>query len=177
MQDLMGAKRVSTRSLKVMRTPVIIAAMIIGLTISIAWMRKPQSDIKKAEWILGTWENKTSKGSIFETWRKENDQEFWGKSYVIKEQDTIVFENIRLIQQENGLFYIPTVKNQNDGLPVSFAAAIIAEDRLVFENRQHDFPQFISYTRINADSLLAEISGMRNGQERKQTFPMKKLRR
>lgn len=177
MQNLRSAKRTSTQSLNVMRIPIMITAIIIGLMISSAWMTKPQSDIKKAEWILGTWKNKTSKGNIFETWHKENDQAFLGKSYVIKEKDTIVFENIRLVQQENGLFYIPTVKSQNGGLPVSFAATTVTEERLVFENRQHDFPQIISYTRINADSLLAEISGMRNGQERKQTFPMKKLRR
>lgn len=46
---------------------------------------------------------------------------------------------------------------------------------LVFENPMHDFPQIISYTKITCDSLVAQISGEKNGQERKQAFPMKRV--
>ncbi len=149
---------------------------VIGLAILCAFTTKQTSNIKKAEWLIGTWENKTQRGSIFETWYKINDNEFSGMSYIIQEKDTVIFENIRLIQEEGGLFYIPIVKNQNDGLPVRFASKTISETQLVFENQQHDFPQIISYTRITADSLMAEISGIKNGEERKQTFPMKRVK-
>lgn len=148
---------------------------VVCLTILCAWTTKQTNDIKKAEWLIGTWENKTPKGSIYETWNKVSDNEFTAKSYIIKEKDTIVFESIQLVQEQGGLFYIPMVKNQNDGLPVRFATKTISETQLIFENLQHDFPQIISYTKISADSLIAEISGTRNGQERKQTFPMKRV--
>ena len=156
------------------RTKIFIA--IVSLIILCAWTMKQTNHIKKAEWLIGTWENKTPKGSIYETWSKASDNELTGKSYIVKEQDTIVFEKIRLVQEQDGLFYIPTVKNQNDSLPVRFAAKTISETKLVFENPQHDFPQIISYTKINADSLVAEISGSKNGQELKQTFPMKRVK-
>lgn len=81
------------------------------------------------------------------------------------------------MQEKNKLYYIPTVKNQNEGLPVRFAAKTISENQLVFENPQHDFPQIIAYTKITSDSLIAEISGTKNGQKRKQTFPMKRMKR
>ena len=115
------------------RTKIFIA--IVSLIILCAWTMKQTNHIKKAEWLIGTWENKTPKGSIYETWSKASDNELTGKSYIVKEQDTIVFEN-----------------------------------------PQHDFPQIISYTKINADSLVAEISGSKNGQELKQTFPMKRVK-
>jgi len=149
---------------------------IVSLIILCAWTMKQTNEIEKAEWLIGTWENKTQRGSIYETWSKTADNEFSGKSYIVKEQDTIVFETIRLAQEQDGLFYIPNVKNQNDGLPVHFATKTISETQLVFENPQHDFPQIISYTKISADSLVAEISGTKNGQERKQTFPMKRVK-
>ena len=149
---------------------------IVSLIIFCAWKTKQSNDIKKAEWLIGTWENKTSKGSIYENWSKVNDNELAGKSYIVKEKDTIVFENIRLAQERDGLFYIPTVKNQNDSLPVRFATKTISETQLVFENQQHDFPQIISYTKISADSLVAEISGVKNGHGSKQTFPMKRVK-
>lgn len=149
---------------------------IVGLIILCALTRKQTYDIKKAEWLIGTWENKSLKGSIYETWSKTNDIELSGKSYILKEKDTIVFENIRLVQETDSLFYIPIVKNQNEGLPVRFSAKTISETQLIFENPQHDFPQIISYTKINTDYLTAEISGTKNGQNRKQTFPMKRVK-
>lgn len=149
---------------------------VASLVILGAWTAKHISNIEKTEWLIGTWENKTPKGTIYETWKKISDNEFSGKSYILKEQDTIVFETIRLVKEHDGLFYIPTVRNQNGGLPVRFVAKTISSDQLVFENPQHDFPQIISYTKINADSLVAEISGVKNGQERKQTFPMKRMK-
>jgi hypothetical protein len=159
-----------------MKTGTKFIATAISFLLLYAFTTKQDEDINKAEWLIGTWENKTSKGSIYETWSKTSDNELSGKSYIVKEKDTIVFENIRLVEEQNRLFYIPTVKNQNGGLPVRFAAKTISETELVFENPQHDFPQIISYTRLSNDSLVAEISGVRNGQERKQTFQMKRMK-
>lgn len=156
-----------------MRIKIFLA--VAGLIVFCNWA-EPQSEIKKAEWLIGTWENKTPGGSIYETWSKTNNDEFFGKSYMLKDKDTVVFETIRLVQQKDSLFYIPAVKNQNNGLPVRFGLKTISDTGLVFENPQHDFPQVISYTKINADSLVAEISGTKNGRERKQTFPMKRLK-
>jgi len=150
---------------------------VVSLIILNAWTIKQKKDIQKAGWLIGTWENKTRKGSIFETWTKVGNNEFSGKSYIVKDKETIVFENIRLVQENKKLFYIPVVKNQNDGLPIRFAAKTISENQLVFENPQHDFPQIIAYTKINSDSLIAEISGTKNGQKRKQTFPMKRVKK
>lgn len=148
----------------------------VGLIVFCAWTTKQINDIKNAEWLIGTWENKTPKGSVYETWNKTNETEFAGKSYIVKEKDTIVFENIRLVQEQDVLYYIPTVKNQNEGLPVRFATKTISETQLVFENPKHDFPQIISYTKITSDSLVAEISGTKNGQERRQMFSMKRVK-
>lgn len=159
-----------------MKTGTKFLTAFVVLTILCACTTKQTSDITKAEWLIGTWENKTQTGSIYETWSKTNVNEFSGMSYIIKEKDKVVFENIRLVQEQDGLFYIPTVKNQNEGLPVRFTAKTISETHLVFENPQHDFPQIISYTKITADSIVAEISGTKNGQERKQTFPMKRVK-
>jgi len=157
-----------------MRTRLFFAA--VGLIALCGWTTQQTNEIKKAEWLIGTWENKTQRGSVYETWTKVSDDELSGKSYILKEKDTIVFETMRLVQEQDGLFYIPTVKNQNDNLPVRFALKTISDTELVFENPQHGFPQFISYAKINTDSLVAEVSGTKNGQERKQIFPMKRVK-
>lgn len=159
-----------------MKTGLKIFIEVVVIAVICAWTIRQKKKIEKAEWLIGTWESKTSKGSIYETWCRANKNELSGKSYILRGKDTIVFENIQLIQENYSLFYIPTVENQNDGLPVRFATKTITETQLVFENAQHDFPQIISYTKINTDSLLAEISGTKNGKKRKQMFAMKRLK-
>ncbi|WP_340062975.1 DUF6265 family protein [Ascidiimonas aurantiaca] len=159
-----------------MRTGTKFFIAIVGSILLCAWTTVQTNDIKKAEWLIGTWENKTPKGSIYETWNKTDDRNILGKSYIIKEQDTLIFETIQLIQEHDGLYYIPTVKSQNNGLPVRFSVKTISNTQMVFENTKHDFPQIISYTKITTDSLVAEISGIKNGLERKQIFPMKRMK-
>ena len=131
-----------------MQTKNKILFAFVSLLILCAWKTMQTNNLNKAEWLIGTWENKTSRGSIYENWSKTGNIEFAGKSYMIKQNDTIVFENIRLLEEKDGLFYIPVVKGQNDGLPVKFAATNISKEKIVFENAQHDFPQIISYTQL-----------------------------
>lgn len=159
-----------------MKTLTRIFFTISGFILLCGWGIMQTNDIKKADWLIGTWENKTQRGSIYETWNKVSDTQLAGKSYIVKEKDSIVFENIQLVQERAELFYITTVKKQNDALPVRFTAKTVSETQMVFVNMQHDFPQIISYTKINMDSLVAEISGVKNGQERRQTFPMKRVK-
>ncbi|OCK52951.1 hypothetical protein BA768_09940 [Chryseobacterium sp. CBo1] len=159
-----------------MKTGTKLFIAIIGLLLLCAWTIKQRDDIKKTEWLIGTWENKTLKGTIYETWKKISDNELSGMSYIVKDKDTIVFETIRLVQEQEVLFYIPIVKNQNDGLPVRFTAKLISKNQMIFENLQHEFPQIISYTNTDTNTLVAEISGTKNEQERKQTFPMKRVK-
>lgn len=134
------------------------------------------SQIQKAEWLLGTWENQTPRGSIYEEWEQTSTRELAAKSFAIVENDTIVFETIRLIEDDGDLLYIPAVRNQNEGKPVVFKSEKLTETEMVFSNPEHDFPQFISYTKISADSLVAAIYGTANGQERRVTFPMRKVK-
>lgn len=156
-----------------MRTKLFSA--VLGSIILCSCATQHKQEFKKIEWLIGTWENKTGQGSIYETWTKVNYNELSGKSYIVKEKDTIVFETIQLIQEQDGLFYIPKVEEQNEGMPIRFTLNSISDTVLVFKNTQHDFPQIISYAKINNDSLVAEISGTKNGKKRNQTFPMKRL--
>lgn len=158
------------------KTGLKIFIAIVSFTALCALKAKDVNDMTKAGWLIGTWENKTTRGTVYETWNKTSETELAGKSYIIKEKDTIVFENIRLVEEKDGLVYIPVVKNQNGGVPVRFPGKTISENQLVFENPQHDFPQIISYMKITADSLVAEIAGTKNGQQHKQTFPMKRVK-
>lgn len=147
-----------------------------SLVLLCSWTGQPKQNIRKAHWLIGVWENKTSRGSIYECWLKVSDKELSGKSYMIKLKDTVLLENVRLTEERGQLFYIPSVINQNNGEPVRFKLKYASDKQLVFENPGHDFPQTITYTKKSSDSLVAEISGWRNTKLARQTFSMKKIR-
>lgn len=130
--------------------------------------------IKKADWLIGNWENTSPDGILTENWEKVNDSTFNAASYFIKGKDTIHFENIILAQLGETLTYKATVKGQNDDKPVSFPSTSESDKQLVFENPKHDYPQKITYTKGANKTLTAKISGKLNGKPTTERFIMKK---
>ncbi|MEO6304435.1 MAG: DUF6265 family protein [Bacteroidia bacterium] len=133
---------------------------------------KSYKEIEKANWFLGSWQNNSPEGNMVEMWKKKNDSTLAGKSFFIVGKDTVSSEIVSLEQRGKDLFYIPTVKDQNGAQAIKFTLTNSAENTFVFENPQHDFPTKITYKKINNDSLVAEISGIQNGKERTEQFPM-----
>lgn len=147
------------------------ASLLFMLAIICSCQQKSTfSELEKAHWFLGRWENKTPEGTFSEEWKTENDSVWVGSSFFIREKDTLFAETIRLEQKENNLFMIVTVPNQNEEKPVAFKLTSSTTDYFVFENPEHDFPKKITYKLVNKDSLFAEISG----DGKSQGFPFKK---
>jgi len=132
--------------------------------------------IQCATWLIGEWENNFEGGKMFESWILEVDSLMTGLSYTIDNGDTVQYETVQLRQRGIDLFYIPIVNDQNEGEPVEFKLTIYTDSTLVFENPTHDFPQKISYLNYSGDSLLAEISGMFEGEPAAIKFPMKRIK-
>ncbi len=129
--------------------------------------------LEQASWLLGNWENISEDGAATENWKKENDSTFKAESFIIAEEDTVFYEKVTLQLRKDTLDFVVSTRNQNEA-PVSFRLVNSNEKTLVFENPQHDFPTKITYNKIGADSIYAEISGTVNGSERKEGFPFKK---
>jgi hypothetical protein len=134
----------------------------------------PENKLIQANFLLGKWESNHADVHITEIWESEGEA-YLGRSYSMRGTDTLSSERIKLQQEGNQLVYIPMVKDQNQGQIVKFVLTSSDSNRLIFENPQHDFPQRILYTEINKDSLLAEISGILNGKEAIEKFPMHRI--
>lgn len=152
---------------------LVVICITLVHTSSFAQKSDPISHVK---WLIGSWKNQSAKTLDIETWKKLNDSTFIGRSYSLAGIDTVSSEHIRIEQHKGKLYYIPTVKNQNDGKAVTFTLTSFNNKHLVFENPEHDFPQKITYTQISKDSLIAEISGTRKGKQKVIQFPMKKVK-
>ncbi|HYI77263.1 MAG TPA: DUF6265 family protein [Chryseolinea sp.] len=136
---------------------------------------KRERKIVQASWLIGKWSNTGKQRHDYETWKKYNDSTYLGKSYSIENGDTVSSESIKLVEDSEGIYYIPVVQGQNNNLPVSFKLIVVDANKLVFENPAHEFPQRISYQLVSVDSLVAEISGMIKGEHRARQFPMRRM--
>lgn len=134
----------------------------------------PENKLEKIKWLLGNWGNSSAEGTVCEFWNLTNDSTWSGNGYFIKEKDTLSKEILSLELRMGKLFYIPSVNNQNGGLPVSFKEKTLSDSLIVFENPEHDFPQFITYRLIRSDSIVAEISGKIKGEAQSQVFAYSK---
>ena len=132
--------------------------------------------LTKTEWLIGTWESKTSQGNLFETWTKTNEYSLSAKSYYLNNADTVLFETVELKESGDHLFYIVSAPKEKNEKPVAFKSVEVTDEIIIFENKQHDFPQVISYKKVANDSLNAEISGKIDGTIQSEKFPMKRLK-
>ncbi|TBX70056.1 hypothetical protein EZL74_04745 [Flavobacterium silvisoli] len=130
--------------------------------------------LEKMNWLVGQWENKMPEGLLVENWKKENDSTFSGSSYFINAKDTVHFESIRLTQKEEDLIYTATVTGQNDDQPVDFKLTSDNANSFTFENPAHDYPQKITYKKVDQNNLTATISGKQQGKESQESYPMKR---
>jgi len=136
---------------------------------------KKFEQLKKAEWLIGTWGHTSIEGQLVESWTVKNDSVYAGTTYFMVGKDTVFAENITLEQMGSDLYYITQVSNQNDGRPVSFKLTDMKENELVFGNALHDFPQKITYVS-KGDSLIAEISGKEKGVSKSERFAMGRMK-
>lgn len=135
--------------------------------------KKNAKQLVELEWLIGRWENRSGDGILSEIWERENDSVFSGVSFYVIGPDTVFQEKIRLESMEGKVYYKPEVDGQNEGKQVIFTRTFNDKMKWVFENPKHDFPQMITYTHSN-DSLIAVISGMRNGKPGSEVFAMKR---
>ena len=146
--------------------------LIIIILFSILQSCRNKSQIEKANWFIGDWENVSDEGSFREIWTKKNDSIYSGLSIVVIEQDTVFYENVSLEQKKDSVFYNVSVKGQNKEQAVSFYLTSSDNDKLVFENPNHDYPSKITYSKVSKDSIVAEIFGLKDGKKITESFPM-----
>ena len=116
--------------------------------------------IDKLKWWLGDWQMKSADGFVIESWANTSANEWQGYSYFITPQgDTASHETVRLVNDNDTLFYIPNVSNQNNGMSIQFRESVLTDSSIVFENATHDFPKRIVYVKTSDTSIHAYIDG------------------
>jgi Domain of unknown function (DUF6265) len=117
-----------------------------------------QTDLKKLDWLVGSWTRTNAKPgrSGVEVWQKTSNREMIGRGINLKGTDTSFVEKLKIMVKDNTIYYVADVPENKE--PVLFKLTSQTENKFVFENAQHDFPKKISYQLIE-NKLKATISG------------------
>ncbi len=126
--------------------------------------------IDQLQWLLGTWINESGEEFSQETWSRENESSFTAFSFTQVGKETVFAETMALEQKGENLFLAVVTVNQNNENPVTFKMVSSENGQFTFENKDHDFPERITYSNPVKDSLHAWIEGTDNGEAKKVDF-------
>ncbi|MES2332817.1 MAG: DUF6265 family protein [Bacteroidota bacterium] len=124
----------------------------------------------------GTWVMQTKKGTLCEEWKRAHNTLLTNRAYKTEGKDTTMMEQVQLGERYTEVYYTSTVPDQNEGKSVEFKLTDSKDNRFVFSNPDHDFPQRIVYHFISKDSLHAWIDGKYNGKDVKRDFYYRRVR-
>ena len=132
-----------------------------------------QNDIEQFNWLNGLWQGTSGEGKLEETWQKKSEYLLEGQGYYILNEDTVVREYMRFEKINQYWCFIAVI---NEKPPILFHLIENGPEKWVFENKEHDFPQRVVYSKTNNGTLLAWIEGISNGKPSKETYELHRVK-
>jgi hypothetical protein len=123
-------------------------------------------------WLTGCWEGRQGDAVIEEVWSKPGGGSLLGFGRTVKSGRTTSFEFMQVREENGTLTYMPQPQG---GTPVSFPLKNSVAAKMMFENKEHDFPQRVVYERGGPELLIAAIEGIYKGKEEREEYQMKKV--
>ena len=136
-------------------------------------MSQAEDRMKPLRALVGNWKMGKDAKVIYEDWKMISEKELFGRSYTIRANDTLIFEEMRIVEfslEPSDIAFIAKVKNQNGNKEVPFSLRSLNNRTFTFENPDHDFPQRVIYQFISSDSLHAWIEGTQKGKAGREDF-------
>jgi Domain of unknown function (DUF6265) len=130
-------------------------------------------NLGQLEWLIGQWEGIHGSGIYHEEWEKINNNEFKGKAYLVKKGEIPNPEKLKLHCDDEGIYYTADVSHNPN--PVLFEMTSFDKNQFVFENPLHDFPQKITYEKMDNDTLLAIVEATKNSKTKRIDYKLKRL--
>ncbi len=126
--------------------------------------------LKKLYWLKGKWSRVTANVEQFETWNIVSDSILVGEGYSIKSNNEKVTEKLTIKWVDNKLVYIADVPHNKQ--PVVFQNVVLNDTLAVFENKSHDYPNKISYIKLNKRSFRVILDNNAGTNSRVMTFTL-----
>ena len=150
---------------------------IFLLAVSAVWVvgQNKVNNIADLGGMAGCWERKdaTKKLLITEQWMSPAGTSILGMGRTVKDGKTTGWEYMRIERRDDGLYFVSRPKENAED--TSFKLIRSTLDEVVFENKEHDFPQRVIY-KLQGEKMTGRIEGTMNGKERGIDFPYKRVK-
>jgi hypothetical protein len=139
--------------------------IIFFLLLAFATGFAQDDSIKKM--FTGKWKMDSEKSEMYEEWTIVNDTELTATSYSVNNGESFISEHIYLKKIADYWAYIAVPKGQS---PTMFTLLEFTDNKFIFENKEHDFPQRVIYEFNDNGKLTASIEGEINGELKRKEF-------
>lgn len=153
------------------------------LLLNLAWVAAPAQEqtppvatVDRLAWLAGDWRMEKAGRVVDEHWMAPAGGVMLGMSRTVAKGKVVEHEFIQIrVGPGRELFFVAQPSRQKEA---AFQAIAQTDTEIVFENKEHDFPQTIGY-RLNPDgSLFAWVEGPRaDGTPRRVEFAYQRVRK
>ena len=144
---------------------VLVAVTCVGAARDVT--TQAATGIDRVAWMQGCWELTSGTRVVEEMWSAPRAGSMLGLGRTVRDGALVEHEFVIIRERDGRLIYFAHPSGQ---APAEFTSTIVAEERVVFENLAHDFPQRVSYER-QGSSLKAYVEGTIDGRARRIEFP------
>ncbi len=148
--------------------------LLSGLTIA-GPAKSPVAELKDFSGMAGCWERRdeAKKLLVSEQWMSPAGTSMIGMGRTVKDGKTTDWEFMRIEQRTDGIFFVAKPMENND--ETAFRLISSKPDEVIFENKEHDFPQRVIY-KPQGSKMTGRIEGNNNGKFLGIDFPMNRVK-
>ncbi len=130
--------------------------------------------IEALQWLGGCWKRTTPRRVVEEQWMAPGAGLMLGMGRTTNAAgDTLSeYEQTRIEQRGDRLAFTASPSGQATD---SFTSIELTDSLVVFENKEHDFPQRIGYRLLPDGNLSAWVEGVRAGKLHRNDFPYRRV--
>jgi hypothetical protein len=125
--------------------------------------------INDVAFMSGCWAQSGAEKGSDEVWLRPAGGTMLGMGRTVKNEKSVTHEFMQIREGNGGLTFLANPSGQE---AASFRMITLTKVKIVFENKEHDFPQRVIYELVAPDKLTGRIEGVENGRERGIDFPM-----
>ncbi len=122
---------------------------------------EPDHELARLAWMEGTWAGTMGRSAIEETWSSPSGGAMVGMQKATREGRLVSFDFMRIVAADSGR--VAFLASPNGAAVTRFVSIELTDQRVVFENPTHDFPQRVLYWIPEDGRLHARIEGSMNG--------------
>jgi hypothetical protein len=137
--------------------------------------KNPVTSIAGLDGMAGCWERKDAakKLLVSEQWMKPAGTSIFGMGRTVKNGKTVDYEFMRIEQRDDGIYFVAQPKANAEETAFKLIRSTLNE--VVFENKEHDFPQRVIY-KLQGTKMTGRIEGNNNGKFLGIDFPMNRVK-